>query len=619
MRGLSLRTLVWLVTVAGGFVALATGAYGAFRVIPVVRQVRSATAPLVDLSRRLREYDVWIQRGQGLAAQVAAAPSQVGLDSLGAWMAHYDDLAGALRFAEVPDSVRVLLAAADNVAARFAVTVQEMQSLLELGRIEEARERLEAERMLAQRVRELAAESQARSLDRLVTAQRGVEALSRRLLRAFVVWALGTVGVLALTVRLVRRRVAQPLKELQAGLAHTAAGDLGVQLDAHADDEIGALTRQFNQMTAVLRSRAEAQGQMAAASVLLANAAHEVNNPLMSIGATAEGRLADSALRAEARRDLEEILRQVRRASRLVRAIVRFVRPSPGAEARADVNEVCRESVDLLASQFAADGIATALALAPDLPPARLEPHKLEQILVALLSNAHEALSGVRTEQRTVSVRSVLDGDRVATEVRDTGPGVAEEARGRLFAPFATTRPGGHVGLGLYTARRAAREAGGDLVHETTPHPGALFRLTLPLASAEPQDAPATAAAAVESVAGLRILLVDDEPAVRAPLARFLQRRGATVREAGDGREALAVLAAGPSDIVVADLRMPGMDGLALYRALRSRDPDLAARMVFLSGDVAQFGDLEGEIAADRVMPKPLELEEFERFLLAHR
>jgi CheY-like chemotaxis protein len=121
------------------------------------------------------------------------------------------------------------------------------------------------------------------------------------------------------------------------------------------------------------------------------------------------------------------------------------------------------------------------------------------------------------------------------------------------------------------------------------------------------------------SLAGVRVLLVDDEPAVRRPLGRFLRLRGAVVREAADGAEALAALASGPFEIVVADLRMPGMDGAALYRALREADPEAARRMVFLSGDASQIGDLDpGGIAPSRILPKPVELAEFERFLLQH-
>jgi len=631
VKSLSIRSLTWLLVLAGGLVALATGTYGALRIIPVVREVRTATAPLVELSHRLRGYDTWIQHGAALAERTVGAPGPARLDSLYRWMGRYDQLAGALRIADVPDSVRVLLAAADGAAARFSVTGQEIGALLQLGRRADAMARLEICRRLAGEVRALAAESQTRSLDRLVAAQRAVEALSTRLLGAFVVWMLGTALVMLVALRFVRRRVQTPLAELQSALGRMADGDLGVQLVPRAEDEIGGLARQFNQMTAVLRSRAETQGQMAAAGVLLGNVAHELNNPLMAIGATAEARLADPGVPAPVRRDLEAVLEQVRRAGRLVGGIVRFVQAAPASETRADVNDAAREAVELMAVQFAADGVECAFELGAG-RPAAATGQALERILVALLANAHEALGrGGESGARRVTVRTWSDASRVFVEVRDTGPGVGDEVRARLFLPFSTARPGGHVGLGLYTARRIAREAGGDITYEPRRDvPGAVFVVALPAAPAPAAAAPAApapdGAAAAPShppreagLKGRRVLLVDDEPMVRAPLARFLTRRGATVREAGDGLEALGVLSAEAPDVIVADLRMPGMDGAALFRAVRDRDPALAARMVFLSGDVGQLGGADaGAITPDRVLPKPVELAEFERFLLRH-
>jgi CheY-like chemotaxis protein len=220
-----------------------------------------------------------------------------------------------------------------------------------------------------------------------------------------------------------------------------------------------------------------------------------------------------------------------------------------------------------------------------------------------------------------VAVRTVVAGGRVRVEVRDNGPGVPPAIRERLFQPFVSGRGDGHVGLGLYSARAVARETGGDVIHEAPPDDGgALFVVSLPMAPSAAVAAPAAAAARPASLSGVRVLLVDDEPAVRQPLSRFLQRRGALVREAADGSEALDVLTRGePFEIVVADLRMPGMDGVALHRALRERAPDTARRMVFLSGDVSYLGDLDAcGISASRVLPKPVELAEFERFLLQH-
>jgi len=615
----NIRVSVWLLVSAGVVVAVATGVYAATRVVPAVRAIREATEPLKAVGDRLHEASDWADRSTRLAERAIADRRAAARDALPGVVGAYDSLFSAPVNVALSDSVRFVLSQVGETASRLAVTLEEALALEDLARHADALRRLQAARQLQQSIYQLAARAQVGGLERVIAAQRQVDVLGRRLAWVFSIWVLGIALVMVAAVRLVRRRIEPPLRELQDALARMAEGDLAVQLRPVADDEIGALTRQFNQMTAVLRSRAETQGQMAAASILLADVAHAVNNPLMSIGATAEGRLADPAVPETTRREMAEILAQSRRAARLLEGIVRFVRPSAG-ERVAVVGDVVRESVELLAFQFAADGVSCDLELADGLPPALADPQKFEHVLVALLSNAHEALVRGGAAARPMGVRTRREGEGVCVEVWDGGPGVPADAEGRLFQPFTSSRESGHAGLGLYTARRVAREMGGDVRYEAPAQgTGARFLVTLPAGPLPAPSAVVPAAAPGGSLAGLRVLLVDDEPAVRRPLGRFLKQRGALVREAADGSEALALLGAEPSDLVVADLRMPGMDGAALYRALRERDPRVAERMIFLSGDVAQIGEMDaGDIAPSRILPKPIELAEFERFLLQY-
>jgi two-component system cell cycle sensor histidine kinase/response regulator CckA len=200
-------------------------------------------------------------------------------------------------------------------------------------------------------------------------------------------------------------------------------------------------------------------------------------------------------------------------------------------------------------------------------------------------------------------------------QVTDLGPGIAPEMRGRLFHPFATTKGAGGTGLGLYISREIVRELGGDLVHEVSER-GARFIVTLPVTVAD--DAILAAGPVAQapvsmtsSLAGIRILLVDDEEVVRSPIARYLVRRGASVMEAADGIEALEVLGHSTMDAIVADLRMPRMDGAALCAELARHHPEQLARVILLSGDLSQ---LQGvlPVPADRVLAKPVELREIE-------
>jgi CheY-like chemotaxis protein len=376
-------------------------------------------------------------------------------------------------------------------------------------------------------------------------------------------------------------------------------------------------------MTRVLRGRAEEQGRFAAAGELLAGVAHEVNNPLMAIAAHAESRLADPALPDDQRSEMAQILRQARRATKLFRGLLRFVRATEREVGRVNLNDVVRGALDLVSYRFGVDEITVGGNLDPDLPPVAGDAIKLEQVLVNLLSNAIDAVRAVPPPRRLSVDTKVADG-RVSVAVEDNGRGVLPEIAARLFRPFATTKGRRGTGLGLYISRQIAREAGGDLTLVSPPGAGARFVFTLAaLAPAvgdvevagEPPVAPASGVVRpAVSLAGLRVLIVDDEEAIRRPMSRFLTRRGAQVAEAGDGVQALAHLTAQPADVILADLRMPRMGGIDLYAKLEEVRPELAARVLFLSGDVSQLAEPGNTpVPRERVLVKPVELAELER------
>jgi len=113
-------------------------------------------------------------------------------------------------------------------------------------------------------------------------------------------------------------------------------------------------------------------------------------------------------------------------------------------------------------------------------------------------------------------------------------------------------------------------------------------------------------------------MLLDDEVLVRSPMARFLTKRGAEIREAGDGEAALELITAGyEPHVILADLRMPRMDGAEFYLHLQEARPALAERVIFLSGDITQLaGPGLAEVSRDRILVKPVELSELERRIL---
>jgi CheY-like chemotaxis protein len=303
--------------------------------------------------------------------------------------------------------------------------------------------------------------------------------------------------------------------------------------------------------------------------------------------------------------------------------LLRFVRAGEKRAAAVNMNDVVRSAIDLVSYRFLIDEITIEGRLDPELPTVVGDANRLEQVIVNLLSNALDALRSVKPPRR-LTVDSFLDdtGARVCVTVTDNGPGVSPEIAQRLFRPFASTKGARGTGLGLYISRQLVREAEGelDLVKHEAPGAGARFLVWLPTARVPVPTAPASAPQApppvpAKSLAGIRVLLVDDEELVRRPMARFLAKRGAEITEAGDGEAALARLQAGVDPhVILADLRMPRMDGAELYVRLQEERPALADRVMFLSGDITQLaGRGLAEVPRDRVLVKPVELAELER------
>src|SRR5437870_10040292 len=438
------------------------------------------------------------------------------------------------------------------------------------------------------------------------------------------------VGALLLPIALfiLRRRLWSPLSALGSGIQRVAEGDLTTQIAVSGDDELGKIAAHFNHMTRVLRDRAEEQGRFAAAGELLGGVAHEVNNPLMAIASHAELRLADGNLPAEQRNEMQSILRQAQRAAKLLRGLLRFVRAGEKRTAAVNMNDVVRSALDLVSYRFTIDEITIGGRLDPELPTVVGDANRLEQVIVNLLSNALDALRSVKPP-RQLSVDSFIDdtGSRVCVTVTDNGPGVAPEIAQRLFRPFASTKGIRGTGLGLYISRQLVREGEGELDLVKRSEPGARFLVWLPTArqavpaapAAAPQATPVPASVPPKSLSGIRVLLVDDEELIRRPMARFLSKRGAEIREAGDGQAALERLQEGfEPHVILADLRMPRMDGAEFFERLQQERPALAERLLFLTGDITHLASRGlAEVPRDRVFVKPVELAELERRIAA--
>lgn len=333
--------------------------------------------------------------------------------------------------------------------------------------------------------------------------------------------------------------------------------------------------------------------KLATMGQLLAGVAHELNNPLSIV--MGQAALLHQSMRNKRQADRAvKIVQAAERCGRIVNNFLALARQRPPERQRVQLNTVVREAVELLAYPLRVDSVEVMFALAPGVPMLRADPHQLHQVVVNLVANAHQAMREVGASRRlTLATGVEAEGRRVWLEVRDTGPGIAVELIGKVFEPFFTTKPPGvGTGLGLSLCQGIVEGHGGWIGIVQGTERGAVFRMELPVEELEIVSLPSIEAAP-QAVQSKRILVVDDEPGIAGVLAEVLQLDGHIVETVGNGQAALGKLIAGGYDLILSDIRMPELDGPALYWELERRDPYLLQRMIFLTGDTLSPGTRE--------------------------
>ncbi len=333
--------------------------------------------------------------------------------------------------------------------------------------------------------------------------------------------------------------------------------------------------------------------RLASVGTLVGGVAHELNNPLTSIKSFAQLLLLDERS-TEDREALEIVEREADRAAKIVADLRLFARqtqegtaPDPADEV--DLNEVVRHVLKLRRYALETHNVAVHESFGEALSAVRAGRGEIEQVVLNLIVNAEQAMREAPGE-RLLSIRTTGTGHTVQLRIGDTGPGIAEENLERIFDPFWTTKsPGEGTGLGLSMVHAIVAENGGAIQVDSVPGGGATFVVSLPVAALDVIRS--VAKAPTLATRALRILVIDDEASSRDSLARYLERRGHSVDLAGDGAAALERLypaeAAPQYDVVLADLRMPGIGGDELLRELRARGDRLERRLVFFTGDAA--------------------------------
>jgi len=328
--------------------------------------------------------------------------------------------------------------------------------------------------------------------------------------------------------------------------------------------------------------------KMAAFGSLLAGVAHELNNPLSIVIGNAlmlaEAAAQDAPALAER---AQRVQAAAERCGRIVRTFLAMARQRETQKRPVAVQELVNSALALLAYGMRSSGVAIALDIAPDLPLVMCDADQMQQVLSNLLINARQALE-TRPQPRQVRIVARADVDAMRIEVADNGLGIDESIRSRVFDPFFTTKPlGAGTGIGLGVSRGIVEAHGGTLTLVPADDGGARFVLLLPLrqggaaSSGETSGPHEAAAARAERTA----LVVDDEAEVGRLLSEMLTAQGFRCDAVSAGDAAQALLERRDYHVIICDVRMPGIDGPALFAWLGAHRPHLCTRTAFVTGD----------------------------------
>src|SRR4029453_2701001 len=339
---------------------------------------------------------------------------------------------------------------------------------------------------------------------------------------------------------------------------HTMLLDFGVQIGI----QLGRVVeRQHAAAQYQLQQEALYQSEkLAAMGSLLSGVAHELNNPLAVVLMHAD-LLREELGRSPLLELVDEVTRAAERCKRLVRSFLTLARQHTPERTAVSLHSLATDTVELLTYALRVDNITVHLDLAEKVPLLWADPNQIQQVITNLITNAHQALGEASAlRQLTLTTRCKATRTRVTLAVTDTGPGVPPALQARIFEPFFTTKPVGiGTGLGLSLCKGIIEQHGGTITVTSQPGQGATFCVELPV---EAVCAPAPVSPErdqVRTIPDKSILINDDEPSIASGLKRLLSRDGYTVETVANGHLALTRLRERSYDLLLSDMRMPGI------------------------------------------------------------
>lgn len=337
-----------------------------------------------------------------------------------------------------------------------------------------------------------------------------------------------------------------------------------------------------------LRTKAEMSSRLAAVGEMAAGIAHEINNPLTGVIGFSELLLDRKDVPPDIKEELKIINDGSQRVKDIVRRMLTFARQDKPVKSAVSITELIETTLELRSYVLKTANIEVVRDYAPDLPWVIADAGQLQQVFLNIIVNAEHAMKKAHGKG-VLAIKTESLEDYIRVSIADDGPGMPKGVQDKLFQPFFTTKnPGEGTGLGLSLSMGIIQEHGGNIGFVSKEGKGTTFNIDLPISSiTEKTEVPEPVVEKVQSVKTGKILVIDDELSVITFIKAVLMSNGHEVDSIQNPQQALEMLQGNNYDVIILDIRMPGISGIELYETIANRWPEKSGSIIFMTGDAS--------------------------------
>jgi len=365
--------------------------------------------------------------------------------------------------------------------------------------------------------------------------------------------------------------------------------------------------------------------KLSAIGELISGIAHELNNPLTGVMGYSQLLQLREDLDTPAKENLHKINNLALRCQKIVQNLLSFARKQKPERTLTDINEIIEKTLELRSYEFQVNNIELYRSLDSKLPRTIADAHQLQQVFLNILTNAEQAmLESKGSGHIYIRTKTDLQKSHIVVEIKDDGPGIPEKHLNKIFDPFFTTKEVGKgTGLGLSLSYGMIKEHGGNIYVHSRVNEGSTFFVELPIIaslqdeSGKEEDTLKQEPGFEELLKNRHILIVDDEKYILDFFIEIFQSSSVSIDTANNGQAALQKIEKVPYDLIITDFRMPKMSGKELFSWIKEHQPDMARRIIFVTGDtVSNETRTFFEENHCRFLAKPFKIEEVKEIMI---